>query len=179
MKKVICLCGASGTGKSTILNYVKTKYRHQVDVVEVSARPYLPKNTDYVNSLDGQSQVLITQNRFVDIVSGFTKKWQTLYSRSPLDSLAYEAVLGKAPFLLPLLQRQVMETKDKIQYIYIPVEFEMKDSDDIIRGTNTDVQSQTDAVIFEALDKFNIDYIDLSGNIKERMEKIDELFRAS
>lgn len=178
MKKinhVFCLCGASGTGKSTILEHVSKNFC--IDVQEVSARPYLPKTTDYVNSLDETSQTLITQHRFADILKGaFENKIPTLYSRSPLDSLAYEAVLNKAPFLYKLLEKQVEISKSFVHYIYLPVEFDMSDTGDVVRGTNQEVQQATDATILKAFDYYGIDYLELSGTKEERAKKLRDFF---
>jgi len=175
VRKIFCLCGASGTGKSTILNHVREIYG-KIKVEEVSARPFLPEDTDYVNSLTEQSQVLITQNRFVSFIEGMRSEKPVLFSRSPIDSLAYEIVLNKAPYIQNLLERQILATKDLIHYIYIPVEFAMEETDDIVRGSNDLVQDSTDATIMKTLEVFDIPYDELGGPKEERFNKLREIF---
>jgi len=174
MKKLYCIAGASGTGKSTLLEYVKAFY--SINVTEVSARPFLPKYTDYVNGLTEQSQVLITQNRFTSFIEKIVKPVPTLFSRSPIDSLAYEMALQKAPFIKPLLMRQIEVTKSLIQYLYVPIEFKMDSVDDVVRGTNEDAQKATDLCITSIFQEMEIDYITVKGSKEERFKILDELF---
>jgi len=148
-KKLYCLVGASGTGKSTILNYIRLHFN--ITVMEVSARPFLPTDTDYVNGLTTDSQVLITQNRFTSFIEHAVKGETIFFSRSPIDSLAYEKTLKKAPFLENLLNRQIEVTKHLIEYIYLPIEFNMEESEDVVRGTNKEVQELTDFHIKDIL----------------------------
>jgi len=173
-KKLFCLVGASGTGKSTLLNYVKGHFL--VQVTEVSARLYLPKDTDYVNGLTSESQVLITQNRFTSFVECLNNAFPTLFSRSPVDSLAYEHVLKKAPFLNELLTRQIQVTKWMVKYLYLPIEFEMESNDDIVRGTNKDIQLKTDKAIKDILFENEISYTTINGSKEERFKKLDSIF---
>lgn len=174
--KVFCLVGASGVGKSSILDYVKNNFN--IDVREVSARPFLPAHTDYVNSLDEHSQVLITQNRFVSFIEPLIKNESVFFSRSPIDSLAYEMVLDKAPYIVNLLKRQIEITQDKIQYLYIPIEFEMKDEGDVVRGTNDEVQAKTDEAIRAIFCTFpDIGVVDVYGSLEDRYRIIDEVLK--
>jgi len=177
MRPIYCLVGASGTGKSTILNYAKDNLPLRVE--EVSARPFLPKDMDYVNSLDEQSQVLITQHRFVSLLEGIFDNTlpPILYSRSPIDSLAYEHALRKAPFLIELLERQIEVSKAHIHYLYLPIEFNMGETEDIIRGTNDKVQKDTDLAIKFILTHSDVNYTMLSGTPEERIEKLKEVLR--
>ena len=174
-QKLYCIVGASGTGKSTLLQYVKENFA--VNVTEVSARPFLPSHTDYVNSLTTDSQVLITQNRFVSFIERILKPYPTLFSRSPIDSLAYERVLKKAPFLEPLLIRQIEVTKPMIQYLYIPIEFEMDSKDDTVRGTNKEIQKATDNEIQKAIIEHGISHYEIKGSKEERFEQLDKIFK--
>jgi len=173
-KKLYCIAGASGTGKTTLLEYVKKNFA--INVTEVSARPYLPDKTDYVNSLTKDSQVLITQNRFVSFIEKIVKPVPTLFSRSPADSLAYEMVLNKAPFLKKLLERQVKITKPLIQYLYVPTEFDMEDEEDTIRGTNSKVRDETDLALCQIFNFFDIETIVIKGKKEERYKILDEIF---
>jgi len=176
MKKLYCIAGASGTGKSTLLDYVKENFT--VNVTEVSARPYLPADTDYVNGLNAENQVLITQNRFVSFIEKIVKPVPTLFSRSPADSLAYEMALNKAPFIKSLLERQIVITKPLIQYLYIPVEFDMNEGGDVVRGTNTEVQKETDLYLCQIFNLFDIEPILVKGSKEERFKILDGIFEA-
>jgi len=175
MKKLYCIVGASGTGKSTLLEYVKENFA--INVTEVSARPYLPSDTDYVNGLTLESQVLITQNRFVSFIEKIVKPMPTLFSRSPIDSLAYEMALNKAPFLRPLLERQIKITQPLIQYLYVPPEFPMESEGDIVRGSNAEMQNQTDIHMCQILSFFDIESILIKGSKEERFTILDEIFK--
>jgi len=174
-KNLYCIVGASGTGKSTLLDYVRQNFA--VGVTEVSARPFLPSHTDYVKSLTTDSQVLITQNRFVSFIEKILRPHPTLFSRSPVDSLAYEMALNKAPFLQDLLIRQIQVTKPMIQYLYVPIEFEMESKDDTVRGTNTDVQKSTNKAIRKILKEQDIKFIIVSGTKEERFKMLDTIFK--
>lgn len=173
-KQLFCFVGASGVGKSTLLNYIQSYF--DLTVTEVSARPFLPKHTDYVNSLDLFSQVLISQNRFVSFLEQAINNEPTVFSRSPIDSLAFERVLKKAPFIENLLKRQIEVSKPILQYIYIPIEFPMESKDDTVRGTNETVQLQTDFHIRRILKEHNVDYITIRGSIDERCKQLDKIF---
>jgi len=52
-KNIFCFTGASGTGKSTLIEYVKEAYPGVI-VSELSARPYLPKDGSYDKTLNQQ-----------------------------------------------------------------------------------------------------------------------------
>lgn len=172
-KQLFCFVGASGVGKSTLLNYIQAHFN--LSVTEVSARPFLPKHMDYVNSLDLFSQVLITQNRFVSFLEQAINNEPTVFSRSPIDSLAFERVLKKAPFIEKLLKRQIDVSKPILQYLYIPIEFPMESKDDTIRGTNAEIQLRTDFEIVKALKEHEINYITINGSVSERCKQLDEI----
>jgi len=174
-EKLFAFMGASGVGKSTLLSYIEENFT--LNVEELSARPFLPKDgRDYVNSLDSTSQVLITMNRFVSLSESIINCKPTVFSRSTIDSLAYEMVLKKAPYLVQLLQRQVEITKNSFTYLYIPIEFDMKNGSDMIRGSNRKIQLETDKAIKEVLEYHKIDYLTVSGNKEERFKKLDMIF---
>lgn len=173
---IFCLVGASGVGKSTILNHLKDVY--SLEVTEVSARPFLPADIDYVNSLDEKSQTLITQHRFVSILEGMFMDHPIVYSRSPIDSLAYELALQKAPHLIPLLRHQVEISKHFVIYIYLPVEFEMTATDDIQRGTNRKAQLDTDKAIQQIFEDHKVKFQKLSGTKEERFAILKEIMRS-
>jgi predicted ATPase len=174
-KQLFVMCGAPGTGKSTLLNYIEKNFN--ISISEVSARPFLPPDTDYVNSLNTVSQILITQNRFTSFLEQAINNKPTVFSRAPLDSLAFERVLQKAPFLEELLKRQIEITKPILQYLYIPVEFPMSEQTDTVRGTNSEIQIQVDGQIQRALKEHNIDYINLGGSLEFRYAKLDKLLK--
>jgi nicotinamide riboside kinase len=175
MKQLFCITGASGTGKSTLLKYINQNFN--IHVTEVSARPFLPENTDYVNSLDLFSQVLITQNRFVSFVEQAINNNPTVFSRSPIDSLAYERVLNKAPFIEELLMRQIDIINPLIQHIYIPIEFPMEPENDTIRGANVEVQLRTDFYIQRILRGHDVSFITVKGTIEERCRQLDAVLK--
>jgi len=175
-EKIFAFAGASGVGKTTLLTYIEANFNIKVE--ELSARPFLPRNgKDYVDSLNKESQVLITMNRFTSFLEAMLNNEPTVFTRSTIDSLAYEMVLKKAPFLLDLFNRQVEVTKEMATYLYIPIEFEMEESADRVRGTNIEIQKQTDGAIQQILKGNNIKYRVVKGSKEERFAILDEIFK--
>lgn len=175
MKNIYCLVGASGTGKTTLLNYVKDNFN--IEVSEVSARPFLPPTISYVESSNDKNQVLISQNRFLTIIEAHIKNKTILFSRSVIDSLAYGRVLGCGSFIDDLLCREIKISKDIIQYLYIPIQFGMNDDEDIVRGKDEDIQRKTDKAMLEIMSEYGIIPTIIEGNKKERTNKLNQIFK--
>lgn len=170
---IYCLCGASGTGKTTLLNYIRDNFN--IDVLEVSARPYLPKDKDYVKSSNETNQILITQNRYIDITNAIMQAKPTVFSRSPIDSLAYEYALNICDSIIPLLERQIDSTYEFIEYIYLPIEFKMEY--DEVRGNDEEMRENVDNQIINIFNRFKINYHILKGDVKQRCIQLDEILK--
>ena len=175
VKKIFCLVGASGTGKSTILNYVRSNFN--IKVSEVSARPFLPQDKSYVESSDDFNQVIITQNRFVCFMEPLITGHPMFFSRSPIDGLAYGRVLGCATHINDLLKRQIELTSAAVKYLYVPIEFDMKDEEDKVRGVDIETQKKTDEEMVKIMEECNIKSVKIFGTKKERLAKIDKLLK--
>jgi len=174
MKKVFCMTGASGVGKSTLMKHIHVLYQDIV-VQEISARPFLPKNDSYDKTLTDELQTIISQNQFMSILDGILRDHFHVFSRSPIDSLAYQKVLNKARYMDSTLYRGIEITRLHIHYLYIPIEFEMKDVNDIIRGTNKDVQKKTDTEIVKLLKETEVEYTTITGTVQERFTQLTQI----
>jgi nicotinamide riboside kinase len=175
MDKVFCFVGVSGTGKTTLLNYIKDKFN--IDTCEVSARDFLPKDIDYINGSNERLEVLISQHRFLSIVNSIINKKVTVFSRSPIDSASYQMALNTAPFLEPLLFRQIQEIRNKISYIYIPIEFTLAKENDVVRGNDEIMRQVVDNYIHDLFRKFDISYTTVKGTVEQRCKLIDKIFK--
>lgn len=195
MKKVYCFTGASGVGKSTLINFISENFNAQVD--ELSGRQFLPHHASYDQTLTDEMQVLISQNRFLKIIEAILNEINNkvsfvgkiigskddvfVFGRSPIDNIAYQRVLHKGEFLEPILLREIEIFRPYIHYLYIPIEFEMKEKDDVVRGTNSDVQMQVNKHIFNLLKELHLPYDEIHGSIKERCDQLtiilDEFYR--
>lgn len=179
MNKIFAFCGASGTGKSTLLKYIKENYN--IEVKELSGRDFLPKDNSYDKTLTDEIQTKIVYNRAIETakaLADLTKDKSIVFSRSNLDTLSYSLVLHKAESLNDLQKKEIESLKDYIIYFYLPVEFDMKDENDIVRGTNKDVQRDTDKNIRLIINQFNLwnHVYTLTGSVKERTDELDEIF---
>lgn len=171
--------GASGTGKSTLLNYIQ-KYYPNVKIEELGAREFLPKNgKSYDVTMTDSIQSCVSLNNIKQFAKAIINKDSIVYSRSPLDVIAYSIVLNKGTQLVPLLEDWVTYIKDRVTFLYLPIEFPLNDSNDTLRGLNEDVRRFTDNCIYELFAKLNIKYIPIAGTIEERQNKIDYIFAHS
>jgi predicted ATPase len=180
-KKIFFFVGASGVGKSTLINYLRENFT--VDAKEISARPYLPKKEgSYDQILTDESQAVIVQSRTLTVLEDLfsyqqgTKTIPTIYSRSPICNLAYSRVLSKGLFLESLNLKEIEICKQYCYFIYIPVEFEMVENDDKVRGTNREVQLETDTAIVKIMSDSGITPFILTGSIEERFKKLNYIF---
>lgn len=178
-RQIFIFCGASGTGKTSLLNYITKTYKG-VRCKELSARPYLPKNDSYDKTLTDELQAIIVQHRTLSILEDLLKDHQNhlIYSRGPIDNLAYQRVLNKGLFLKDCSIREIEILKNYATFLYLPIEFEMNDKEDTIRGVNKEVQINTDKAILEIFEEFSIPFISLQGfgSFTKRTNKIDLLF---
>jgi len=171
--------GASGTGKSTLLNYIKENYP-TVKIEELGAREFLPKNgQSYDVSMTDSIQTCVSLNNLKQFAKAIIDKDSVVYSRSPIDVIAYSLVLNKGIQLIPLLEDWVTYIKDRVTFLYLPIEFDLTDSDDVLRGLNETVRKDTDKAILKELNKLNIPVTIISGTIEERQVQIDKIFSYS
>lgn len=178
-KKYIYLTGASGVGKSTILNFIREKVGG-INVLEVSARPYLPKTGgSYDQTVTDEIQALIVQHRTLSTIEVLLNNQPTIFSRGPIDNLAYQRVLNKGQFLDSASKREIeiLKNHPDVAFIYIPIEFEMNEVDEL-RGNNREIQLKTESEIKNILAEFVITPYILKGDIPTREKKIINLFQS-
>lgn len=177
MNKLYFFVGASGVGKSTLINYLNENFK--VEAKENSARPFLPKGGSYDEVLTDEAQVLIVQNRTLSVLEDILKQNETgkplIYSRSPIDNLAYQNVLQKGVFMNNAIIREINILKPYCKFLYIPIEFPLDPTDEV-RGTNENVRIKTDIEILHTLASLEIEYETIKGTIEERYKQLDNIF---
>lgn len=182
MNKVFCFVGSSGTGKSTLLNYIRENY--YIECKELSARPFLPKDGSYDKTLTDNIQMNILFNNTTTILKAINsdiEKQNFVFSRSPIDVLSYAKVLNKGLCCENQQYDLISFLKDKIIWLYLPIEFELKDLDDTQRGTNEEVREKTDFYIRQLIDFFKLEYFShfytIKGSIENRYYEIDKIMQ--
>lgn len=171
IKKNYAFTGASGTGKSTLLALIKDQ---GIKTIELSGRPYLPTNGDYVENSTDLINFRIQYGSTITMLHTILSNPDTplFFSRCPIDKLAYSRVLEVAKDTRDLIEKEVREITPFIKLFYLPVEFELKDNLDTVRGNNEEIRRKTDREIQSILEEFNISFIKISGSIEERLHTI-------
>lgn len=169
--KYFSFVGASGVGKSTLLNYINENF--SIKTMELSARPYLPKvEGSYDQTLTDESQALICMHRALGAFEQMLTGEPCVFSRSAIDNLAYQRVLGKGLFLDSASKRNIEIENKNTTYLYIPIQFPMAQTEDTVRGMNEEVRQKTDLEIQKICIGFHIDPIIISGSLEERQEQL-------
>jgi predicted ATPase len=172
---IAAFTGASGTGKSTLLNLLQSK--GLCTTVELSGRPYLPTSGDYIENKSDSTNRRIAYGSTVTFTAALLKRPHDhlFFSRCSIDKLAYGRALGVGTDLFDVTIKEIeYVVKPFIQVFYLPVEFPLTDGDDTVRGTNELVRTTTDENIQRILQEFNIPHIVVKGTVEERMKIITE-----
>ena len=172
--RAICaFTGASGTGKTTLLKLIDKELNFAT--VELSARPYLSSNGSYDQTNNDSTQRKIMFGSTVAFAKSILNEYHSniFFSRCAIDKLAYAQTLDLARDVQGVVKQEIEEiVKPYVQVFYIPIEFPMKEENDIIRGANEEIRRKTDQNIRAILAGMNIDFILVSGTVKERFETI-------
>ena len=175
-KKVICFVGASGSGKSTILNYIKDKWN--LNIKELSARKFLIPNIPYYEQLNDELQIKIVFENATQILKALYENEVILFSRSNLDPLIYSKLMNKGNILNEQQEELIDYLNKKIIYIYLPANFELSKDvkiNDKERGDNEKLRQDTDKEIKKYLLNKNIFSFEVDGDLNERKLKIDKI----
>ena len=179
---IFVFTGASGVGKSACMKYLSENYN--IDCIELSARPFLQNNGEsYDVQMTDKIQNNIQFNNTVTLLETIIKnereefKKSICFSRSSLDIIAYAKSLNKG---LDCIEQQinfVKRNKNEFIYLYIPIEFSMKDTNDIKRGTNEEVRNLTDKYIQKYIEELNIPIITIHGDMSNRKSILDNVMK--
>jgi len=174
MNNRIVITGSHSTWKSTILTELKKVLKNYEFIDEV-ARSEIKKTWKNPQDMTDteyeyfQRKVLAEQIRQESLK---TIKWDSFISdRSVLDVLAYSENLEEETY--DILYKRVKEYLEHIPYstvYYIPIEFKLED--DWLRFIWDEFQQVIDDRILRLLKEFKINYITLTGTVKERVDTI-------
>jgi len=171
--------GASGSGKSTLLEYISEKYN--IETKEVSARKLLdPTKGSYdeqmCDELEAKINFYYAQETFKNILLA-EQGHNIVTTRCIIDSLAYTHSLKAAEFLIPQMEEAIEFIKTKVIFLYTPCDFPMNQVEDKLRGMNEKVRQETDLEFTKIIHKLNIPHFIISGSLKERIKKIDNIMK--
>ena len=164
---MIALIGTHGVGKSSLLKAVKEQ-RPDLIINDGDSRVVKNFNKSIGNKLtDKEEQLLI--NTFSDT------KWHQqvaldnlCLTRTPLDHYAYASLLGWHDLAGSRLNLFEESDWESIKFFYIPIEFDLED--DGVRYVDPDFQKEVDCVLRAQIKRFNINVIELSGSIENRVK---------
>lgn len=171
-KIIASFTGASGTGKSTLLNQIQ--YLPNFKTVELSGRPYLPLEGDYVQNSSDIVATRISYGSTVTFAESLLKypTNNIFFSRCAIDKLAYARALNIGKDIESIIIKEIKEiVVPYVKVFYLPIEFELVNNDSV-RGTNELVRRNTDYNIINVLENLAIDYTIVAGTIEERMKII-------
>lgn len=189
----ICLLGAHGTGKSTLVNLFKDKYT----VIDNIARKVIASG-----GASNESGTVTSQRQIFNDYLGALSQENFLSTRSVIDVLAYTAYLGQKcevnwldpksqenykNILLELREEQLevklwLEKNPDIVFCYVPVEFDPVE--DGVRSVDKNYQKNIDLImrcLFEQYKKDGLikhSYV-IQGTIDERYKQLEEIIKVS
>lgn len=165
----ICFCGTHGTGKSTLVNLLHQRIS-DFEIIKNSRRILSSNIPDFGIFDDGNiiSQSISTGYLTVELLSG--KNY--ISERSLFDTFAYTMnstiIKEDADKIIEMFMPIALKCHDVL--FYIPIEFELED--DGFRKMDNEYRKTIDKEIKRFLDEYNINYIKLTGSIKNRMNMI-------
>lgn len=172
MNNLYAFTGASGVGKSTLLQAISRDI--DIDVVELSGRPYLPQNgADYIANKSDLIQYRINYGTMVTMMETLFVNRDKFFSRCAIDRLAYSRVLNVGGEIQDLMIKEIETVLPNIRIYYIPVEFPLPlNEKDEIRGKDEHVRKLTDIEIMKIIDEFKIPVIEVRGTVEKRLKTI-------
>ena len=182
-KHIFGFVGASGSGKSTILNYISQKY--DILCQEISPRCFFDENNgsyDQQNTNEIQSKIVLhnvdSTHRMIE--KSILENKNIALTRTPLDVYGYCKALNKASYMQDWLENTIdyLSNLENYVFLYFPLGFSLKNSSDILRGNNEEIRQKTDKEIFNVLWWKRIKYRAVYGQgVRRRMERMDEIMK--
>lgn len=175
----IAFTGAHGVGKTTLINKLEKglSLKHSVNVTKEIPRIIC----DLINDPEYFRRGNNTPVKQMTILLGqLTQEYELAKSdllicdRTIFDHWAYTTYLFKGKMTeehiktCETFQCKHMKTYDKI--FYIPIEFEVED--DGTREADELFQKEIDTIIKKNLNKYDFQYIPITGTIDERYQKV-------
>ena len=164
---MICLVGAHGTGKSTLLNELK-KVTNNYYITDGFGRP-LNEIKNLLNLDNRDIQIIvntITKHRWEnDVVSD-----KLICTRSIIDEWVYAKIFGYEDLLEERKEIFRNSNYTKSKYFYIPIEFPLEE--DGIRYSGIELQKQCDELMQQWIKEFNLDVVILTGTVEQRLETL-------
>jgi nicotinamide riboside kinase len=163
------LIGAHGVGKTTLLNAIREKHP-QFYVTDGFSRP-VKKVKDKLGLNKEQEQEIINELTLWAFQNYITSDI-VISGRSPIDAIIYTNVYCPRLSISNILET-FLKLKDKIKGVfYIPIEFPLVD--DGVRFSNQGDQILIDKLILDFLNTHQIQYVQLTGSVEERLNQIEK-----
>jgi len=161
----ITIMGSHSTGKTTLAKALAERlnfgYLHDVVREEAVKKGFvINENTPP----EVQLWLLIRQ---WELETTTPEGW--VADKSLFDYLVYGRLILKEKIVKDLIQWFVQQNAKYDFVFYLPIEFPMEE--DGIRSIDPEFREEIDRLLKECLDEFGIDYIVLSGSVKERVNQ--------
>ena len=174
----IFLCGAQGTGKSTLVMNLETDLERK----DSFSKSFLRQDSTIQRS-DSEKFNEFQDKILLRCLSEYVCSDNFIASRSIIDSYAYLAVNdaeNKIPLfnLLSHYKDYLMQEGD--YYIYLPIEFSISSNGNESRNTDAQYQIDVDREIYKYYNKLKAQkspakFLELTGSIQERLYKLTQL----
>lgn len=174
----IFLCGAQGTGKSTLVMNLETDLERK----DSFSKSFLKQDSSIQRS-DSEKFNEFQDKILLRCLSEYVCSDNFIASRSIIDSYAYLAV-NDAENKIPLINL-LSHYKDYLMqegdiYIYLPIEFGISKNGNESRNIDTQYQIDVDREIYKYYNKLKAQkspakFLELRGSVGERLEKIKQL----
>lgn len=176
----IFLCGAQGTGKSTLVTSLPDSFG--LEKKDSFSREFLKKDPSI------QTRASENYNEFQDKIllhclTQYVNDDNFISSRSVIDSFAYiKANESENEVMLRNILNHYVDyvTTENDIYIYLPIEFELSDGNNSNRDLDIEYQKRVDESMRDYFERFKrmnrrANYYILTGDVETRLEKLKEI----
>lgn len=176
MRKV-AFVGTSCTGKTTLVNHYREKFKENAEVVivEEAARIYFENHPEvedrFSNEFQSRIQELAQQN---EQEAHFEEARVILCDRSVLDAAAYSLAMGDKDCSDRLFER-VKSWIPTYSCLFLLDPSDVRYSTDEVRKENENLRGQFHRAFLELFREKKVPYKLLSGTLQERIQQIDEI----